>query len=243
MEREYIVDIHSHIIPAVDDGSESMEMTISLINRACSQGATAFFATSHSDAFYRTGENVLHRYQNMREQLHALFPHVDIFIGCEVLCSKETISQIGQDLRTGVLPSMNNTRYVLIEYCQDEEWDTIQFCVSALLLQNWIPIIAHAERYKALCNNPDRICWLRETGCRIQLNIYSLESIQPDAVRDWARRMILENYVDFLGTDMHSYWVRTPSITQGMQWLEENCPHGYLEKITWKNAEDMLIKG
>jgi len=237
-----MIDIHSHIIPGVDDGSESMESTISLVNDAVSQGARAFFATPHSRAFCNYGENVTQRYEQMKAYIQRLFPNVDVYLGCELLCSKEDMEEIKLALHSGVMPTMNNTNYVLVEFYKEVDWETIKFCISALRLMDKIPIVAHVERYASLVGCMDTIDALRDMECLFQLNVYSLESIQPEHSREWARRLILEKKVDFLGTDMHGFRVRMPSITQGMLWLEENCDREYRDAIAWKNAEEKLIK-
>lgn len=234
-----MIDIHSHIIPGVDDGAESLEITVSLVDRAREQGATTFFATSHSYAFLESGKNANARYEKMKTVLQNLFPDVQIYLGCEILCTRENMETIIQKLNGGILPAMNNTRYVLTEFYGEASLDTIRFCASALLTEKWIPIIAHTERYSALRNRSDEVDCLRKLGCQIQLNVYALESDNPN--RDWARQLVLEKKVDYLGTDMHGYWVRVPSITQGMDWLEENCDREYLDAVAWKNARDRLI--
>ncbi len=237
-----MIDIHCHIIPGVDDGSASMESTIAMLCDAVSQGASTFFATSHSEAFTVWGEEVFNRFDNMKKRLSRLFSNVEVYLGCEVLCDRENMTEVLENLHTGRLPSMNRTDYVLTEFSKETDWETVEFCVSRLRRQNWIPIIAHAERYDKLLGRMDAIDRLRELGCIIQLNIYSLEPTRPDAQRDWARQLVLEKKVDFLGTDMHGIGVRMPSITQGMLWLEENCEATYLDAIVWENATEKLIK-
>lgn len=236
-----MIDIHSHIIPNVDDGADSMESAMLLAGSAAAQGATAIFATPHSFAFSRHENEVLQKYDRLKALLHSRLPQLKLYLGCELLCTKENIQTVGQQLLAGVLPTMNGTDYVLAEFAERAEWDTVEACVSALLDRNRVPIIAHAERYPSLTGSMDAIRRLRELGCLIQLNVYSLESIQPEGPREWARRLVREKQVDFLGTDMHGYWVRMPSITQGMLWLTENCDPAYLDAITRKNAEEKLL--
>lgn len=237
-----MIDIHAHIIPAVDDGSTSMESTIGMLCDAVGQGADTFFATPHSEAFLTLGKEVERRFDNMKLRLGRLFSTVEVYLGCEVLCNTENMEEVTEALRTGRIPTMNRTEYVLVEFSKETDWETVRFCVTKLRQQNLIPIIAHLERYDALQNRMDAVNWLREQGCGIQLNVYSLESTRPEAGRDWARRLILEEKVDFLGTDMHGIGVRMPSISQGMLWLEENCEDAYLDAIVWENAREKLLK-
>lgn len=236
-----MIDIHSHIVPGVDDGSESLNNTISMVINARNQGTTAIFATPHSDAFFENSKAVFEAYQNMQAVLQNIFKDMRFYFGCEIFCSREEMERVLPALSSGQIPAMNGTKYVLTEYSPWAELDTVDDCVSALLKAGWIPIIAHAERYVHLIGNLDFISKLRSKGCLIQLNIYSLETYQDEHIRDWARDLIMEEKVDFLGTDMHRSYFRPPSITQGMAWLDEHCKTQYLDAITWKHANEKLI--
>ena len=85
--------------------------------------------------------------------------------------------------------------------------------------------------------NPEQVRKLREMGCKIQLNLYSLEEYGPKDIRDWSRTLIELQLVDYLATDSHNSYTRPPSIVDGMEYLQYNCPREYLEQITWKNAQ------
>ena len=237
-----MIDIHSHIIPGVDDGSVSMEATIFMVCEAVQQGATAFFATSHSRAFLENGEEVRRRFDTMKNRLGRLFSN-RVYLGCEVLCSREEMPRLTEAIRSNIIPTMNDTACVLTEFCEEADWETVKFCVEELLRQGYVPILAHVERYGTLKDRMDRVNWLRQQGCLIQLNVYTLEETQPESDRDWARQLVSDRKVDFLGTDMHGTGIRMPSIAQGLGWLEEHCDPVYQDALLWRNAEERLIKG
>lgn len=239
-----MIDIHSHIVPGVDDGSQSFNDTISLVSSAEEQGANVIFATPHSSAFLEDSKGVFDTYHRMKTKLGHFFKDVRFYFGAEVLCNQQNMACVLEALASGQIPTMNGTPYVLTEFDHWVEADTVQYCLSALLQAGWIPIVAHVERYDYLTNHMDFIRQLRDQGCLMQLNVYSLESYQENVKRrDWARDLILQEVIDFLGTDMHNSMVRPASITQGMIWLSEHCEALYLDAITWKNANDQLIHG
>ncbi len=236
------IDIHSHLIPSVDDGAEIMDITVSQVKNAVIQGATAFFATPHCYAFAEDPDAVYEQFDAMQEHLQKMFPNIGVYLGCEVMCSKEEMTAIVFALQTVFIPTMNNSLCVLAEFSQDADTETICYCMSYLRMWDFVPIIAHIERYNALVDRMDVIEKLRDMGCMMQLNVYSVEETEPECSRNWARKLILGKKIDFLGTDMHGYWVRMPSITQGMRWLEASCDYEYLEAIKWKNADEHLIR-
>jgi len=87
---------------------------------------------------------------------------------------------------------------------------------------------------------------LRDLGAKVQVNVGSLYDGTEDPAVLWARALVLEQLVDFLGTDCHKTAYRPPSAEMGLGWLREMVDRGavsreYADAITWKNAETLLI--
>lgn len=237
-----MIDIHSHILPCKgDDGSNSMDNTLSMVLSAQKQGITTMFATPHSEAFFREDCDVSLRFDIMRRSLRSVFPDMEFYLGSEVMLTASNMKEIVSALESGELPTMGG-KYVLVEFYEEAEKPTVSFCLSKLVNSGFIPILAHWERYVNLRGQLEYIRNLHKNGCLVQLNMYSLEEYGDEDIRDWARTLIHEKLVDFLGTDSHKTWYRPPSVEQGMKYLTENCEAEYLNAITWKNANDLLIK-
>lgn len=234
-----MIDIHSHIIPNVDDGSISQGCTLSLVSSAKTQGITAMFATSHSEAFFRNANAVYEAFDNMKTALEGWFPQMQFYLGCEVFCQKKDMQKILEYLADGRLPRMNKTQYVLTEFSPWISPEEAAFCLCELQNASWIPIIAHPERY--VCLDSDFIRTVRKTGCKVQINVCSLEEYGEFPPRDRARALICEELADFLGSDCHNSFIRGVSIEQGMDWLKHNCTARYLDAITHRNAAGLLI--
>ena len=86
----------------------------------------------------------------------------------------------------------------------------------------------------------DLVNQFRERSALIQLNAYSLFDEMDDSIKNWARRLVLEQKADFLGTDAHRTYHRPPSAEMGLNWLYENVERDYADAIAWKNAEQIL---
>ena len=236
-----MIDVHSHIIPGVDDGSKTMEHTMVLAYKAYSQGIKTIFATPHSEAFLDNPKNVLDGYHAMKAFLSKFLKDLDIYLGCEILCSEEKMGVILAALDAEQIPSMNETRCVLVEFPSWISKGEIKECVSVLWEKNWIPIIAHVERYKNITGDLNFVADLRKLGCLIQINIYHLEESGDSMIQEWTQNLVLNEFVDFLGTDMHELDLRPPSVEQGLSWLEENCSESYFDSITRSNAVEKLL--
>lgn len=236
-----LCDIHMHLIPGVDDGSASMEMSLVMLMQARDQGIREVFATPHSSAFDHCPQQVRENFRALQETAARIFPDMEIFSGCEVLCDPWSMDATLAALDCGKYPSLNGTPFVLTEF---SPWGTAEEavrCTDALRSAGWIPVIAHAERYPFWQNQRNWIPYLRETGCLFQINAYSLDGEQDPHIRTLARELVREHLADFLGTDAHRTGHRPPRAEAGGRWITENCDEIYARRLLRENALQLLI--
>ena len=236
-----MIDIHMHLIPGVDDGAMDMEMALVMMIRAKEQGISKIIAAPHSEAFHFSKRDIRATYQNLANAAAMVSPDMKVYLGCEVYCEADIMEQVLELLDLGVYPTMNGTKCVLMEFSQWVYPENTIPCVEALVKAGYKPIIAHMERYKYLRDNMDLVERLWKLGALIQLNAYSLFDEMDDSIKNWARRLVLERKVDFLGTDAHRTYHRPPSAEKGLEWLYENVEQDYADAIAWKNAENILM--
>ena len=236
-----MADIHMHLIPGVDDGAEDMEMALVMMIRAKEQGISQIIATPHSESFRYAkdiGRNVFRR---LAAAAAKACPDMKLYLGCEVYCETGIMDQILEALDSGLYPTMNGTNYVLMEFSQWVYPENTVSCVEALVKAGYRPIIAHMERYKFLRDNMELVNCFRDLGALIQLNAYSLFDEMDDSIKNWARLLVQERKVDFLGTDAHRTYHRPPSAEMGLNWLYENVDRDYADAIAWGNAVEVLM--
>ena len=233
-------DIHSHIIPRVDDGSSSMDMSLSMIEEACRQGTDIIFATPHSSAFDDYGSLLIQtKFETLRYEAAERKLPAQLYLGCEILTDTWNIETTIEKIRNDIYPTMNGTKHVLIEFDPWEEEENIIYCLKRILEEGYLPIIAHSER----CNHLtlDTVERLKKEGILIQINVYSLEKEKDPEIKTKARNLVERKIVDFLGTDMHRTDHRPPVIEEGMKYLSYQQNQKYIEDIAWKNVDRFLI--
>ena len=235
-----MIDIHMHLLPGMDDGAEDMEMALVMIIRAHQQGISHIIVTPHSEAFHSSKEDWRISFKRLVAVAAKVCPDVNLYMGCEVYCEANIMKQILELLNSGFYPTMNGTEYVLMEFSPWAYPENTIPCVEALLSAGYKPIIAHMERYKYLRDNMELVNRFRELGALIQLNTYTLFDEMDEPVKNWARQLVLQRKVDFLGTDAHKTYYRSPSAQYGLNWLYENTERGYAEAIAWENAQELL---
>lgn len=236
-----MTDIHMHLIPGVDDGAMDMEMALVMMLRAKDQGISRIIATPHSEAFHFSKEDIRVIFQRLTATAAKICPEVKMYLGCEVYCEADIMEQVLELLNSGIYPTMNGTKYVLMEFSQWVYPENTVPCVKALVNAGYKPIIAHMERYKYLRDNMELVDQFRDLGALIQVNSYSLFDEMDASIKNWARRLVQERKVDFLGTDAHRTYHRPPSAEYGLHWLYENVEQEYADAIAWGNATHLLM--
>lgn len=241
MHSYQMADIHTHMIPGVDDGSFYLEMSKTMLMMAYIQGVHTVFATPHSQAFISDKELVLENYQKLLELVESFPFQQKVLLGCEVRCELRNIQETLQYLKSGKFPSMNKTNYVLTEFSTNVLAKDAMEMISLLQEDGWIPIIAHVERYSALFQG-DTIENIINSGCLLQINAYSLDDEPNEYIVERARKLVLEEKVAFLGSDAHRLNHRPPSVEQGLRYLYEHCRKEYADAVAFENAENFLTK-
>lgn len=236
-----MIDVHTHLLPNIDHGSDSLECTEAFIRLERYQGVTDLFVTPHSEDVRLNPEAVRQEYEKLQAYLKKLRLETRVYLGCEIMCCSFFMERILRELEAGILPSLNDSACVLVEF-PPFSWVTraeVEACVRALQEKGWIPVLAHAERCS--CLDLEAIRELKEQGCLVQMNLYSLEECAEKELRKRAEAMVNEELVTFVGTDCHNRTLRPPSLEQGLRYLKNKCSRDYLQKILYGNARDWLI--
>ena len=102
-------------------------------------------------------------------------------------------------------------------------------------------VLAHIERYSVLDGEDDVIVQLKELGCLFQINAYSLVNEKYERIRNFARKLLAQKLVDFIGSDAHRVNHRPPEILTGVDYIYDNCDEEYADAVCFRNAERMLL--
>lgn len=201
-----LLDIHSHILPNVDDGAKNIDESICLLKDMLSQGITDVIATPH---FYPHLDSL----ENFKQKTSAAFNRLkkitenenlpNIYLGCEVLYYSG-ISKVPAITNF----TLNNSNYILLELNPHLINRTLQSEILHLKTQvGLIPIIPHIERYYKAKGFKDLIQFISENKILTQLNATSLFNKRYNKVID---KLFSENIITFIATDTHSLEKRPP---------------------------------
>lgn len=232
-----IIDVHSHILPGLDDGSSNMEESLEMLRMAYQQGVRQIIATPHYSGRFRDASpgRVRKLCEEVQEAARQQGMKIRIYPGQEIMYTDEAADL----LREGKLLTMADSRYVLVEFFPSVTWSALQQAVRTLMMSGCVPVIAHAERYPCLREN-GRIDALRDQGILIQLNYRSAGGNWHDRTTRWCRKMLKEKKADLLGTDMHNTGNRSPSTQSAVKWMEAHLTRLGMRKVMYRNAMKLI---
>ena len=194
-----MIDIHCHILPDLDDGSESIEMSVEMGEMAIADGITHVIGTPHAHPKYPfIPELVVKR----RDELQAHFEgRLTIATGCDFHLSYENLQEI-RHFPTRY--TLNQKRYLLVEFADYSIPPSMDQTLHELLLAGILPIITHPERNPLIRSKPERLYrWLRQ-GCYAQVTAGSLSGRFGKPAQEAAEQWLGLNAVHFLASDAHN---------------------------------------
>ena len=194
-------DMHSHLIPGIDDGSPDLPTSLQLIKGFADLGYKKLITTPHIlwDIYPNTREIILDKYGLLKEAVIYAGLDIEIQVGAEYFLDEHFSSLLKN--KTPLLALSGNM--VLVEFSMLSAPFDLQEMLFEMQLQNYQPVIAHPERYSYLNRKREVFDELRQSGCLFQLNLLSLQGYYGNAVQELAEYLLKKDYYDFAGSDLH----------------------------------------
>ena len=232
-----IIDIHSHILPGLDDGARDMDETVGMLEIAVREGIEAIVTTPH----YEVGveRERLAKYGKVYEDLQNYITTHEIplklYPGNEIYYSES----IPEMLQNEVVRTLNGTRYVLVEFPMHAGYQTIERALNNLLYAGYWPVIAHMERYSVL-RDLQKIRDLVRNGAYIQVNASAIVGKEGWGVKRFCRQLMKADLVHVVATDAHGISKRRPTIRKCLDYIEKKHGRTYRKQISEDNPLRIL---
>lgn len=233
-----MIDIHSHIIPNVDDGSESVKETFKMIEEAKKIGFTDIILTSHFLLnYYETDSKELIFWKDkLQEVLDKKEIDLNLHSGMEIYIS----SQIEELIESKRILTLANSRYMLIELPLSttvKYLDHVLYFLEAISIK---PIIAHPERYKCVQDNPEIVEEYINKGALIQCNYASILGLYGNNAKKTFKKLLKNNYVHFLGSDCHKSNQIYLLVPKAIKKIKKIIGDSSFKKISTLNPQKIL---
>lgn len=240
-----MIDIHSHIIFGIDDGSKDEVMSLKMLQKAVASGTTSIFATSHllQAAHNHAWQDFLVGAERLRQLASEHNLPLAIYSGCEVFMDLDLldiIAENGSFCLNGDAWDAARASYILVELPMyfipnyaDDFW-------YELRLKGVVPILAHPERYTELMAKPDLLLRWRREGLLLQCNISSFAGSFGAQAEQAAKLLLANGMVDFVGSDAHRDSGRDTDMRAGAAVIRELAGEAVLQQLTQINPQRII---
>jgi len=230
-----VVDIHSHILPEVDDGSKSWEISVAMCRMAAADGITHQVATPHANDRYHYDRPYL---QGLVEHLQSLIgASPKISLGCDFHLSYDNLQDV---LANPGRYAIEGSHYMLVELSNYGIPQQIGDCFTQLGDRGMTAIITHPERNPILRESPQRVLDWAEQGCVIQVTASALTGFWGERVSRAAQWLMEHDAVHVLGTDAHDTEKRVPMLSAARDAAAEICGDEVADALVENNPQAVI---
>ncbi|MCM3731610.1 tyrosine protein phosphatase [Fictibacillus nanhaiensis] len=235
-----MIDIHSHILPGIDDGAQNLEDAVRMAEAAVREGITHLYATPH----HRNG-----RYENEKssilENVHLLNAELSqrniplhILPGQEIRLYKELIDDLDRDV---LLPLHHQSKYILIEFPSSNVPAYAAETLYELSLRNYTPIIVHPERNSEIIENPVLLYDLIIEGALTQITANSIIGNFGKKIMNFSHDLIKSNMAHFIASDAHNTSSRGFHLTKAYEIIEKQ--YGISTRYYLQENAELVLRG
>lgn len=228
-----MIDFHTHILPNIDDGSKSIEETFNLIKEAKQAGFDKIIYTPHYEVgFFETDVKERTVWLNaISKNLNDL--GVKTYLGSEIFITEDIIKLLEERKAS----TINDSSYVLFELPFNTEPMNLYDVIYSLQKYKLVPILAHPERYSFVQREPDLVYMLVKKGVLIQCNYGSIAGQYGKKAKFVMEKLLENNLVHFLGTDVHKENTIYSKIPNILEQLTNIVGEERLKEITSINPD------
>ncbi len=194
-------DLHTHVMYGIDDGSRTLEESMTMLEKLSNEGVTDVMLTPHyieNSKYNCNNKNKKQLFTKIKQEAKKRGININIYLGNEIMVNNNIMNLFNTEIAT-----LNASKYLLIELPMEKEFDDLDLVIKELTSNGVIPIIAHPERYSYV---KDNYKWLEEylkMGVLFQSNYESLFGKYGKEAKKTIKKLLKHNMVHFLASDIH----------------------------------------
>ena len=228
-----ICDLHTHLLPSVDDGAPEMEYALQMLRNAAASDVELLAVTPHCNRPCEMrnylDDSLLDRFFQLQQAAKDI--PVRLVLGSEVLADAFLPQLLGQKK----IPTINGGRYLLTEFPVDASPDYFQDMLQSILALGYIPLVAHPERYSAVCQMPQIVVPWLDMGCHLQLTGGSIMGEYGKTVQRTAAFLLQQDLVACVASDAHGLHHRSNFLLDVYDHLRLRYSKHYAECLMYEN--------
>ena len=230
-----MVDIHSHVLPGLDDGARTLDESLEMLRIAARSGTTDIVATPHINTEFRNERaQIQEAYRRLCEEANGI---IKIHLGCDFHLSYENLMQALAEPQNYTI---NGQQYLMVELPDLLAFPAIRDALRQLLSSGIIPVITHPERNMSLQPKLEELeSWVKQ-GALVQVTAQSLTGRFGPAAKRAADSLLSAKLVHFVASDAHDCFDRTPDLSAAFHYVHSRCSRQDAELLFTHNPAATL---
>ena len=235
-----MIDLHTHILPGLDDGAQTLEEALGMAELAVEGGVDMLVATPHSNQMGRfenfSSGALLRAYQQLERAIEREGIALNLYLGMEIFASGDMAEKIGR----GMLFGLNRSRYYLVEFAFDETPEEVEGYLRQILSTGGVPLLAHPERYFCVQDYPGLVYEWLQMGCTAQVNKGSVFGRFGRRAARTAETLLHSRLATCVASDAHSTQLRTTYMDDIRVYLHEQFGEQEARRLLLENPDHIL---
>lgn len=238
LENMELIDIHSHILPGVDDGAQSIKESLKMLNIAQKNAIGTIILTPHNKpARHNVHTSSMEvRMEQLRKSMETFGIEIHLVGGNELYYRNGIVEEI----HSGMARTMADSQYVLVEFGPMESYEYLRNGLYEFLSGGYFPILAHIERYQCLFEQFSKIEELIDMGVYLQVNSGSIMGDFGLKTKRFTRKLLKSKMIHFIATDAHNTENRAPNLKPCAEYVIQKYGKEYAEDVFFKNPKHVL---
>lgn len=242
-EENDMIDIHTHILPGVDDGAEDLTDALLMAELAAESGVHTIIATPHGNipggVNLEKSAELKNRLRDLQEKIWERGVPLQLLSGMEIYVTED----VAEKMKDGKVLSLNESDYYLIEFgfFADAGWITDR--LEEIRAMGGVPVIAHPERYVCIQKKPEIAADWIDLGCQLQMNKGSIFGKFGRASFYAADRLLGNDCITYVASDAHSPYHRTTYMKDIQEFLQEEYSSAFANRLLQENPQRFLLGG
>ncbi|MEH7378281.1 tyrosine-protein phosphatase [Neobacillus drentensis] len=234
-----MIDLHSHILPGIDDGARDLSESIEMAKKAAEQGIHTIVATPHhlNNRYENPKQTIIDRVRELNKVL--LEEKIDL----NVLPGQETriYGEMVEGCETGEILPINNTHYVLVEFSSSHVPRYTEKLFYDLQMKGLIPVIVHPERNQEIIEHPELLYKLVKKGALSQVTAASVCGDFGKKIKTFSLQLIEANLTHFIASDAHNTTNRTFKMKEAFDIIQ--AKYGNEMVYLFQENAELVIEG
>lgn len=235
-----MIDIHTHILPGLDDGAKTLEESLAMAAMAAESGVHTVVATPHANVGSIFGEFDVEDYMERLELFQKVLDRekipLTVLSGMEIFTTEDVPSL----MEAGEVVGLNESSYYLMEFPFQIEQREMDRLLDRVLEIEAVPVIAHPERYACVQESARGIFYWMEQGCLTQVNRGSILGKFGRRAKRCADHLLDRRMVTCIASDAHKPYERTTFMADIREYMEKNYSLEYSRKLLYENPRRIL---